>query len=729
MDIIPHLREVTRMKKSALILSLVLSLALPFPASAQVDPALVHLNNYSYFYGRQYYVLRSGRTQMFIQSDKVDMGPAFTYLLFDAENARQSARKDSACNYTPRSGFQTSALEVVMGGYPFVAVGQNTMTRWVLEDGIPKVEAVWWAGGIQVTEKIFALAGMNAFARSVTLRGAQIVGTENVELRLGLPEGKIDTAGGGIIYSGEKGRIAVAARGLHASVDGSYLEIPAVVKPQGEETFTTYILAQVPTGDLDAFAKEVGDAGEYTGEVAETQQNWARLTAIKTSDTVVQHLFDNVRYTLPGCVSDVGIMDAGVFEYGGQWIRDASHTALGLLQTGQFRLTRTLLSYMLDSMITANGATMISSSYERPENEEFDQMGELWDALKNYYYWTGDASLLKQNASKLIAMTNRPLIPEFRDSTGMVHNKREYWERFLTDGYELAYQVWVIQGLRDAVELAPVIGAEKYVPAWRAAAEKMLHAMLHDPKMALVHDGALIKRRALDGQIVDTVRYKGYKVDSPALTESLQRLLPDASMALPIAMRIVDPESPLARKTIDNLQALWDSRWAFGGYDRYNTSSQPDQPGPWSFATCFILRAEQEAGMYKLSRRTLEWLYDVQGGHTGAYFEEIPVNRHQEFTDGILPWPVAEVALFVVRHWLGVNFQNGRVVIRPNLYPGTGAVDAKLRFRKGSIDLKISGAGRINRALVNGRVVKPGSDGSVVLPADFDGGAVILVTR
>ncbi len=67
---------------------------------------------------------------------------------------------------------------------------------------------------------------------------------------------------------------------------------------------------------------------------------------------------------------------------------------------------------------------------------------------------------MKANAQKLIAMTNRPQIAEFRDSTGMVHNKREYWERFLTDGYELAYQVWVIQGLRDAVELARVIGAQ-----------------------------------------------------------------------------------------------------------------------------------------------------------------------------------------------------------------------------------------------------------------------------
>jgi len=52
---------------------------------------------------------------MFIQADKVDLGAAFTYLLFDAEDASQSARKDSACNYTSHSGFESSALRVVMG--------------------------------------------------------------------------------------------------------------------------------------------------------------------------------------------------------------------------------------------------------------------------------------------------------------------------------------------------------------------------------------------------------------------------------------------------------------------------------------------------------------------------------------------------------------------------------------------------------------------------------------
>ena len=47
------------------------------------NPELVELNKLSFFYGREYFVLRSGRAQMVIQADRADLGPAFTYLLFD----------------------------------------------------------------------------------------------------------------------------------------------------------------------------------------------------------------------------------------------------------------------------------------------------------------------------------------------------------------------------------------------------------------------------------------------------------------------------------------------------------------------------------------------------------------------------------------------------------------------------------------------------------------------
>src|ERR1017187_6758633 len=123
-------------------------------AAAEVSPALLDLNKAAFFYGREYFILRSGRAQMLLQADRADLGPAFTWMLFDAENAKQSARKESAFNFVPNEGFGASALEVVLGGFPFTALGHRTDTRWVVQDGIPAVEAVWWAGGGRVTEQI-----------------------------------------------------------------------------------------------------------------------------------------------------------------------------------------------------------------------------------------------------------------------------------------------------------------------------------------------------------------------------------------------------------------------------------------------------------------------------------------------------------------------------------------------------------------------------------------------
>jgi hypothetical protein len=40
-------------------------------------------------------------------------------MLFDAQDARQSARKERAFNFVPGEGFGASALEVVLGGFPF----------------------------------------------------------------------------------------------------------------------------------------------------------------------------------------------------------------------------------------------------------------------------------------------------------------------------------------------------------------------------------------------------------------------------------------------------------------------------------------------------------------------------------------------------------------------------------------------------------------------------------
>jgi hypothetical protein len=690
------------------------------------DAALVELNRLPWFLGRDYFVLRSGRAQMIVQADQADLGPAFTYLLFDAQDARQSVTKTNALNFVPGTGFGASALEVELGGFGFTALGHRTQTGWdVLAGTTPSVRATWWAGGVQVTERLVALAGAGAgaFYRLIELEGKHLVGPETVMLRLRLPPGETEAEGACLLQAGKRGRLALVALGTNALVAadlagaGAALAIgPLTVKPRARITIPTLLVVGIPGGEAEASRARVRTFARTAPAdmLRETEAAWRRASRVQTADRVVADMFDKARFGLPGMIADDGTMDAGIFEYGAQWVRDTSNTALGAIHAGHFEVARHALERMLTQMVSRDGVTMIAGAFEKPDLEQFDQMGELLHVLKAYRDWTGDDSLLRQHRDLLLALIERPLQPQFRDETGLVHNRREFWERTFRDAYELAYQTYVILGLREAADLAPVLGAPDRAPRWRAEAERMVRAMLHHPTRALVHQGRLIKRRDVTGEVADDpAGFKGFAPDVPLNTEQHHRLLPDASMALPIALRVVDPRSDCARRTLDQLEELWNTRWSDGGYDRYHTSVQPDQPGPWPFATTFILRAQHEAGLWDRSRRSLEWLNTSAGGRAGTWFEEVPSIRSLSKSCGLVCWTSGEVALFIVRHYLGVRFEGETLVVRPAVYPGSPPVQADLRFRDARLQLTIDSHGRLRAARVNDQPVKPDRTGTL----------------
>jgi hypothetical protein len=701
--------------------------------AAEAGSSLLDLNKAAFFYGREYFILRSGRAQMLLQADRADLGPAFTWMLFDAQDARQSAKKEQAFNFVPGQGLGSSALEVVLGGFAFTPLGHRTETRWVMENGIPAVEAVWWAGGVRVRERISALGGEGVFRRQVWLGGANLAGKEAVLLRLHLPPGGLKREGNVLVHEAGRARMALATADANATrldVTNGLLEIgPVTVTSGASATVESLLLVQVPPGDRAELASPAARlvATELGKAIGDTAAAWAAVSRISTADRTVQELFDKARFGLVGMIGPDGTMDGGLLEYGAQWVRDSSNTALGALHAGHFETARNALQRILTKMVSQDGVTMIAESFEKPDLEQFDQAGELLHLLRCYRDWTGDDALIRQHRELLLKAVERPLQPQFRDDTGMVHNRREFWERTFDDAYELAYQTYVILALREAAELATSLGAEDRVARWRGEADRIRKAMLSHPERALVRDGRLIKRRNVTGAVADdTGSFKGFFPDVPLNTESAHLLMPDASMALPIALGIVPPRSDLARRTLEDLETLWNARWSDGGHDRYHTSGQPDQPGPWPFATTFILRAEHDAGNFDRSRRALEWLNTCQGGRAGLWFEEIPSTRAQAPLCGLVCWTSGEVALFVVRHYLGVGFEHGALAIRPALYPGSLPVQADLRYRQGLLRLEVSGSGRIRSARVNGARVKPDKDGVLRLPPGFAGGTVAI---
>jgi hypothetical protein len=94
-----------------------------------------------------------------------------------------------------------------------------------------------------------------------------------------------------------------------------------------------------------------------------------------------------------------------------------------------------------------------------------------------------------------------------------------------------------------------------------------------------------------------------------------------------------------------------------------------------------------------------------------------------------LPWTSGDIALFVVRLYLGVRFEAGAVVIRPALYPGNPPVTGDLRFRQGRLRLAIDGSGPIVEALADGRKIAVSPDGAVRLPKNCRDGSIVLRAR
>lgn len=702
------------------------------PEAAAPPCALVELSKIPFLYGREYFVLRTGRAMVVFQVDRADLGPAFTHMLFDVENAAQSKRKTGAFNFDPELGFASTALRVELGGFTFTAFGEQTEAHWVNVDGVPAIEVVWWAGGVRVTERVTALAGAETLQETIELDGSALAGDDAVNIKLMLPRGQVRAGGSVLVQNSASYGSGVAVLGepkVRADEEEGALTIgPLAVGPRVKSSVTILRFYQIPSRGVDA---SLDQARSLVREAERHRQNtkaaWDVSSALETKDKTLQDIYDKARFGLAGLIADDGTMDAGIFQYGRQWVRDTSNSVLGALHAGHFELARAALARVLTDLVSDEGATAIAGQYDKPDQEELDQMGELIHVLKSYRDWTGDESLVRNHRAKLLALIERPLQPIFRDKTGMVHNRREFWERSFDDAYELIYQAYVVRGLLDAVELAPLLNAEDRVERWRREANRTLDAMLRHPTRALVADGHLIKRRNVTGEIADLIPTgRGSLPDVPFRTEKNNRLNPDASAALVIALGLIDPRSPLARKTLDDLEQLWNMRWFGGGYDRYHSSSQQDTPGPWPFATCFILRGLHDASQYERSRRALEWLNSVQGGRTGFWFEEIPALRSNTKYCGVIPWTSGEIALFTVRHVLGVHFEGARVVIRPALYPQSPPVSADLRFRQGRLRLRIEGSGRIKHAVLDGKRLDHRPDGSILLLEDFGSGTVSI---
>ena len=221
----------------------------------------------------------------------------------------------------------------------------------------------------------------------------------------------------------------------------------------------------------------------------------------------------------------------------------------------------------------------------------------------------------------------------------MVHDRREYWERTLEDGFELTYQVYVALGLRCGAALAGPLGAKDRVQRWNRASDRIVRATFSHPTLALVEDGRLLKRRSVSGEPVRYVRAPAAVPDTPMATEQVHFAEPDASVALAIALEFRRCRFAACARYAGRVGRPLERAMVWWRLREISLERRAGRARP--LALCYLLYLAGRStmpGCLIVAGERWEWLNTVQGGRTGAWFEEIPIIRSQAPHAGILPW-------------------------------------------------------------------------------------------
>jgi hypothetical protein len=607
-----------------------------------------------------YFFLGNGGVQAAVQVAPGGEGTPVGLLVMDPERLR---KKREALTFDPETGLEDTLVRVSILETGHTARGQQVEAGWSNSEGVPKARVEWRAGSVEVCEEFFCpdpdapvlariLNLRNPLERPVSVCIETGVRGERQSRNMTIPP--LGSEAVAVVYTLDIGQDRVAFR----------FEDPPSVKP-------------------------------------DTRAYWAGVAQASFGSRLLDRWFEASRFQLGAAVSACGRVDASIWQYNREWVRDHSWIAVGLLLSGQPRRARVLLERLLREFVTPQGDTIDSSERRHPDEVELDQNGELLYALDRYTCWTGDLSLLNNHWTVVEALAEFPLQDLFRHATsGLLNNVREYWERHrahgIRRGMELAHQMFVILGLNSAAGLARLGGHKKEASRWKQESDRLFAAAFEDPKYGFIDQGRLVKRRRVQGEVAQKIQplpEAQLPSGTPLASAGDHFLNPDTSTALPVAFEVISAESPLAVNTLASLDELWNQAWEGGGYGRYHCSSEPDAGGSWPFPSLFVARACLEAGDYARTWRILRWLDTVPGARSGTWFEFYGQPHSPPFAQiGIAPWNWSEMLLLLVHHIAGIRPGFDRLRLRPRLLPGMQRVELSLPLRGHRLNVLIRGS-------------------------------------
>jgi hypothetical protein len=652
-----------------------------------------------------YFILGDGSVMIAVQwSRSSEMSP---YGLLISEPQRMT-RKNGTLLFHPESGLERTMLTVVVGATRYRPRHEDVTVAWDISCRCVVVR--WHAGEVAITERFQVQSSSGNVVRDILVDNPQSLAV-TLELPFYPNPLLFDTFG---IHPGATMFASGSASMMLYSIPAGraferFLQVDA--RPFGSGIAATFLYSlEVPHSGPPAASDDLRPARDHDSNDDEQNREARRL----------EDLYTISRIGLRGAVSQSGRFDASIWQYGMEWGMDAAMVATAAADSGMFTLARAILVRLLRKLTSDEGAIVEASRFRGGAMSELNANGATLDALWHYWRWSGDDTLIHTHWGTIATIADYPLRSEYWHRSGMLASGRDFWERMpwmgVAPGLELGHQVFCSIGLERAAEIATAFGHYEEAGRWSEPSERIRKGMIEDPEWAHVDDGAFIRRRLLDGSVERTLEptldgidrlyapYLPERIDPPASPRLCE---PDITEALPIVHGMVDPKGALARKTLENLRALWNPT-GIGGYARYNIASDPDSPGPWPFATAIVAAAEIEGGLVERGLETTAWLADRAGA--GGSWLEYYGERHPPYPPvGIIVWGWAQYMLLYTRHLLGITITVGHIRIAPRV----SGIEHVIRHGSRSIRLSTRG---LEHATIDGR------------PAEMiDGGVVIML--
>ncbi|MFZ0544474.1 MAG: hypothetical protein WAM60_03515 [Candidatus Promineifilaceae bacterium] len=457
----------------------------------------------------------------------------------------------------------------------------------------------------------------------------------------------------------------------------------------------------------------------YEGVRSEVKAYWAKRNTLGMGQPRLDKLYEAVRAGVRAGVAESGRMNAAIWGYNAEWVRDSSCASLGATFSGQFETARAMLNHIVADLISDQGMAFGESQFYEPRRAELDQNGEFIFALWQYWVHSRDDSLIRENWPKLIRVAEFPIGPDFWvEEAAMLKSERDQRDRDaerhgLKEGFELSHQMWNSLGLAKAADMARHMGDVKTADRWDEISGRIWDAVLHHPTFNFIEDGYLMKRRLPDGtfqRFAHVIPYV-HRIDDrttrvyPRNRGMGGELEPDGSEAWPIALGMIDPDSDLTHRTLLRMESLWNFNWDFGGYPLHHPGSDPTKQGAWPMIFYFVTQAALEAREYDTVRRNLDWILSTKDGRGYTWWEYRDADPALQIDHGITPWfSYGEAVFMFVHHLLGYRPGPDQITIAPHLLPEMKTVTARLRQGQWWLDLTIHNNGRyIDKAERNGR--------------------------